>query len=62
MATKEKDDGDITQINPNTASVRPYATKESDDDATDINMNVYQKSDNKTEQSNNNETQEKEEI
>ncbi len=58
---KERDT-EITQINPNTASVRPYVKDTSDDnDATDLNMNIHKEAE-KTDQSKTGNVQEKEKI
>ncbi len=38
--TEENNGNDITQINPNTASVRPFQKDQDDDDKTDINRNI----------------------
>ena len=53
-------EAEITQINPNTASVRPYKEPHADDDKTDINMNLHNSSDSNTD--NESEDQKKEKI
>jgi len=40
VSTAEQSNSDNTQINPNTASVRPLQNNQNDDDKTDINRNI----------------------
>jgi ribonuclease E len=50
LSNEKESDKEITQINPNTASVRPLQDNGADDDITDINRNIQNHSSNRENQ------------